>query len=229
MKNRAPSILVVNPNTNTATTDLLVSVAETTLAGSGFDIVGVTAAAGPRMIVDAEALAEAADHTVAAALAGVAEHRPVAVIIGAFGDPGFTELRAAIDIPVVGIGQAAVARAASGGRRFAIATTTGELAEPLLELVRTVCPLADFAGIFLSDSDPLMLAADPEASVIELGKAVDDAVAAGAEAVIIGGGPLSNSARQLALRTDVVIIEPVPSAAFSVLDELDVASPPVRA
>ena len=216
-----PTILVVNPNTNASTTDMLVAVAEKAMDGSRYDVVGVTAASGPRMIVDAEALAEAAEHTVAAALSGIDVHRPCAVIIGAFGDPGVAALRQLVDFPVVGIGQAAVSTAARGGRRFAIATTTSLLEPSLRELVRHCSPDADFAGIFLTDSDPLVLARDHDASVFELGTAVDDAAAAGAEAVIIGGGPLSDSARQLALRTDVVIVEPVPSAALWVLERME--------
>lgn len=217
-------ILVVNPNTNTDTTDLLVDVAESVSTESGFTVVGVTARSGPRMIVDADALTNAGKHTVSAALAGIAQHNPAAVIVGAFGDPGADELRALVDIPVIGIGRAAVLRAAAGGRRFAIATTTGELAEPISNLVRRARPDANFAGVFLSSSDPLSLAEDPDASVFELGVAVERAIAAGCEAVIIGGGPLSGSARQLARRTDVVIVEPVPSAVLTILDELRTAS-----
>lgn len=208
-------ILVVNPNTNPATTRMMVEAARSALSTLAEEAVvtGVTAASGPGMIVDPEALVAAARPTVLAALAGVEEHRPDAVLVAAFGDPGARTLGDLLPVPVVGIGEAAVLAAAASGRRFAVVTTTGLLAESLDELVRRHCPEeADYAGLFLTNGDPEALAADPHRNVAALGGAVDDAVAAGCEVVVIGGGPLSDAARVLAERTDVQVIEPVPSA-----------------
>ncbi|MGC5164375.1 aspartate/glutamate racemase family protein [Rhodococcus sp. DT1] len=216
----ADRILVVNPNTNDATTEMLVEVATDSLAHADTDAVGITARAGPRMITDAPALARAATHTVDAAMEGIDLHRPVAIIVGAFGDPGVPELRSLTDLPVVGIGEAAVLAAGKGGRRFAIATTTGQLAGNLCSLVARVDPNADFAGVMLTSTGPLALACAHEESVAQLAAAVDEAAQAGAEAVIIGGGPLSAAARALPARSDVVIIEPVPSAVEWVLGKI---------
>ncbi|MFZ3393142.1 aspartate/glutamate racemase family protein [Rhodococcus sp. 7Tela_A2] len=214
------SILVVNPNTNEATTEMLVEVAAGLLAETGTRVIGITARAGPRMITNAAALTDAATHTVDVAMEGIDLHHPVAIIVGAFGDPGVSELRSLTDIPVVGIGEAAVLAASKGGRRFAIATTTGELADSLCSLVARVDPSADFAGVMLTSTGPLALACAYEESVTELDAAVDEAAAAGAGAVVIGGGPLSAAARVLSARSDVVIIEPVPSAVEWVLGKI---------
>ena len=219
------SIPVVNPNTNESTTEMLVEVAACALSDMSTTVVGVTARAGPRMITDVPALARAAVHTVEAAMTGIALHDPVAVIVGAFGDPGVSELRAMTGIPVVGLGEAAVLAAGTDGRRFAIATTTGELAESLCSLVARVDPNADFAGVMLTSTGPLALARAPEESVTQLAAAVDRAAEAGAEAVIIGGGPLSAAARALSPRSDVIIIEPVPSAVQWVLEQAQDMSP----
>ncbi|MFD3812024.1 aspartate/glutamate racemase family protein [Rhodococcus sp. NPDC058639] len=213
-------ILVVNPNTNDATTEMLVEVATDSLADVETNAIGITARAGPRMITDASALTSAATHTVDAAMEGIDLHDPVAIIVGAFGDPGVSELRSLTDIPVVGIGEAAVLAAGKGGRRFAIATTTGQLVGNLYSLVTRVDPSADFAGVMLTSTGPLALACAPEESVTQLAAAVDEAAQAGAEAVIIGGGPLSAAARALPARSDVVIIEPVPSAVEWVLGRI---------
>lgn len=216
-------ILVINPNSNTATTQLLVDVARRWLHDTEFTVIGITAGTGPAMITRTEQLRAAGPEVVAAALDAIEHHGPAAVIVGAFGDPGAAELRALVDIPVVGIGEAGILHAARGGRRFAIATTTADLAAQLDALTRATVPDGDFAGVFLTASSPLVLAEDLASSVDELGTAVDAAVAAGASAVVIGGGPLSDSARRLALRTDVHVVEPVPSAVAMVVDRISSA------
>lgn len=214
------TVLVVNPNTNVDTTRLLVDVATPLLDGSGLVAVGITADQGPRMITAEDALRRSVGPTVAAASRGAEEHRPAAVIVGAFGDPGVSELATQLEVPVVGIGSSAIQDAARGGRRFAVATTTPGLGPALEHLVAGAAPGADFAGLFYTDSGPLDLAGDPDATADELGRAVDRAVAARAETVVIGGGPLSDAARRLARRTDVRIVQPVPSAVRAVLHAL---------
>ncbi|MGV8872613.1 MAG: aspartate/glutamate racemase family protein [Rhodococcus sp. (in: high G+C Gram-positive bacteria)] len=213
-------ILMVNPNANSETTKLLVDVARSCFTGTEFTVIGITAGTGPSMITGAAQLRAAGPDVVTASLESIEQHAPDAVIIGAFGDPGAPELRSLVDIPVVGIGEAAILRAAGSGRRYAIATTTGELTAELVALAEKTAPDGDFAGVFLTETTPLALATDPAASLAELGKAVDDAIAAGAEAVIIGGGPLSDSARTLSLRTDIDIIEPIPSAVAMAMDRI---------
>lgn len=216
------TILLVNPNTNTRTTALMVAVANETVVGTGFVVVGVTAAVGPKMIIEPEALQSAVEHVIDATLHGIEVHHPVAVIVSAYGDPGIVELRSRVKIPVIGIGQASILEAGAHGRRFAIATTTGQLRPAIDALVRFNCPEGDYAGTWLTDHEPLTLARDDAASLAQLGRAVDAAVAAGAQAVVIGGGPLSGSARELSVRTDVAIIEPIPSAVRKVLAEFSV-------
>lgn len=214
MNDSVPRLLVVNPNTNGATTTMMVDAARRVAAelGQGAVVVGATAASGPAMIVDPAALAAAAAPTVAAGCAGVAEHLPDAVVVGAFGDPGAVELRAALRIPVIGIGEAAIREAAGRGTPFAIVTSTPLLHDQLRELVVSHCPGGDFVGLFFSEGDPVELARDPDRNVEALGAAIDDAVAAGAQSVVIGGGPLTSAARQLAARSDVAVIEPVSCA-----------------
>ncbi|GAB3128671.1 aspartate/glutamate racemase family protein [Tsukamurella serpentis] len=202
-------VLIVNPNSNTDTTAMLVRVAAS--AAPDFCFRGVTAAFGPRMIVDPPALHESARATVDAVAGAVRESCPDAVIVGAFGDPGLGELAQMLSIPVVGIGRSAVTAAVRGGR-FAVATTTPALRGAIDDLVADAAPGADYAGTFICDGDPVALAAEPDRMYQALSGTVDEAVAAGARAVVIGGGPLSDSAARLAERTDAEIVEPVPAA-----------------
>lgn len=205
-------LLIVNPNTNAATTRLLETVARQQLEGTHLAVRGVTVDEGPRMIVEPAALDASVSYVVERTRRAVTEQTR-GVIVGAIGDPGVDELRRLYDIPVVGIGEASVRAAAEGGRRFGMATSTGLLSLRLEQLVARHSAPGRFTGIRFTPTLADDLAADPEQQFVELQRAVhDSAVFDGAEAVIIGGGPLSESARRIAAASSVPIIEPVPSA-----------------
>lgn len=209
------SILLVNPNTNAATTAMLTALATENLEPFGFSVRGVTAAAGPSMIIDAIALADSAQYVEEAAEAALRDGSvsTAAIVIGAIGDPGRAALAAQVPVPVVGIGQASVIAAAREGRRFGMATSTPELVASLEGLVAEHGASEHFSGVRLTDSEPLPLAADPERQFEELAEAVQRCVELdGAQAVIIAGGPLSETARRIAALGLASIIEPIPSA-----------------
>lgn len=132
------------------------------------------------------------------------------VVVAAFADPGVPELRDA-GYRVTGIGEAALQ--AAGGRRFALATTTPDLAEAICGLVDRAGVADLFTGVELTTTDPLMLAEDPEACREELDAVVWRCLAAGAQRVVIGGGPLSDAAADLAGCYPDVIVEPLTAAA----------------
>lgn len=186
MSEQSPDVVLVNPNTTRATT---------------------------AMITVPEALADATRHVVALVqdLVHAPEGAPM-VVVAAFGDPGVPELRDA-GYRVTGIGEAALQAAAAGGRRFALATTTPDLAEAICGLVDRAGVADLFTGVELTTTDPLMLAEDPEACREELGAVVWRCLAAGAQRVVIGGGPLSDAAADLAGRYPDVIVEPLAAAA----------------
>ncbi|MGC3904554.1 aspartate/glutamate racemase family protein [Corynebacterium variabile] len=186
MSEQSPDVVLVNPNTNRATT---------------------------AMITGPEALADATRHVVALVqdLVHAPEGAPM-VVVAAFADPGVPELRDA-GYRVTGIGEAALQAAAAGGRRFAVATTTPDLAEAICGLVDRAGVADLFTGVELTTTDPLMLAEDPEACREELDAVVWRCLAAGAQRVVIGGGPLSDAAADLAGRYPDVIVEPLTAAA----------------
>lgn len=208
------TLVVVNPNTSEATTRLLVTAARAAVGeGDDVEIVGVTVAEGPSIITSPSALAAAAGLVVEAAREAAARLDPSALIVAAFGDPGAAGAAIATGLPVIGIGGAAVRSASAGGRRFAIATTTAQLEPALRELVDAEGALAEYAGCFLTESAAEELE-DPERLLAELRAALLRARAAGAEAVVIGGGPLSAAAAGLAeeFRGRIPVIEPVRAA-----------------
>jgi allantoin racemase len=208
-------ILLINPNSSNDTTAMMVAIARSCVPAD-VAIVGATAARGPPMIVTPQALAAAADEVVEI---GIREAAAVAgIIVGAFGDPGLETLKAKVSVPVVGICEASMIEAASGGRRFGVATVTPELVTSIAECARDLGLRHLFTGTRLTPGDPLERARDPARLRDGLAAAVaqcfdDDH----AEAVIIGGGPLGHAATALAQSFDRPIIAPIPAAVARLL------------
>lgn len=196
-------LALVNPNTDSAVTQAMCAIA----ARTGAAIAGFTAPFGAPLITNEAALAEAAEAVLALApeLGGFD-----GVIVAAYGDPGLETLRARLSIPVIGIAEAAMLAAGMGGRRFAVATTTPDLRHAIAAGARRGGHTG-FAGVWLTPDDPVALMADPARLVPALRAACEAAIAeGGAEAVIIGGGPLAKAAETLRGCLPVPIIAPIP-------------------
>ena len=214
-------LLLINPNTSAATLAMMLDVARGLLPGS-VEIAGVCAAFGPPMIVDAAALAAAATEVAGfGRLAGID-----AVIVAAFGDPGVAALQAANAVPVIGIGAAAMQEAAATGRRFGIVTTTPGLAGAIEAQVTGLGLAGRFTGLRLTEGG-VALPADPAALIQALERAMRDCIDRdGAQAVIVGGGPLAQAAAALRHRFPAEIVEPVPAAIRQALALLRPVAPP---
>jgi allantoin racemase len=208
-------LALVNPNTSASTTAMMVDIARA--AAPGVEIEGLTAQFGEPLITTPAALVVAAD-AVQALAPELLERQPDGVIISAFGDPALQRLRDMLSCPVTGIAEAAMAEAAQEGRRFAVVTTTPDLAETIRDAAQTYGRGRLFVGIALTESDPVRLMADPARLELELVAACQVAVAdLRAQAIVIGGGPLALAARQLRSRVEVPIIEPIPAAVRSAM------------
>jgi allantoin racemase len=203
-------LVLVNPNTNVAATSLMVAIARQHLR-AGFALEGVTATSGAALITDADQLRVAANAVVAIGptLAG----RSDGVIVSAFGDPGVETLRRHLLVPVAGIGESALREAAAGGRRYSIVTTTPALVGSIsahaarLGLDRHLVSIRTTEGALeMLMADPALLAAALERAAIA---AIDED---GAEAIIVGGGPLAAAAKMLRERLAIGVIEPIPAA-----------------
>jgi allantoin racemase len=203
-------ILLINPNTNQTTTDMMVRIAQSS-ASNNVEIIGATAPRGPSMIVEPAALAASAPQVVEI---GVARAKDVSgIIISAFGDPGIGDLRRAVGVPVVGIAEAAMLTASANGRRFGVATTTPGLAASIDARAAELGLARLYSGTRLTSGDPLKLTADPDRLVEALRQAVSACIELDkAEAVIIGGGPLGNAATALTPMFSIPVIAPIPEA-----------------
>ncbi|MDI9855300.1 aspartate/glutamate racemase family protein [Comamonas sp. 17RB] len=204
------TVLLINPNTSEATTAMMHRLARKALP-QDIALRSATAQRGTTMITSAEELATSVEEVleIGQRLAGEVD----AIVIAAFGNPGLQQLRAAVALPVVGIGEAAMREAALGGRRFGVATTTPELEASIAASADALGLSSLFAGSRIPVGDPLELAGQPALQDDSLAQAVHDCMALdGAQAVVIGGGPLAESAERIAPRFSVPVISPVAAA-----------------
>ena len=206
----APVVLLINPNTSTATTAMMHALARAALPAH-LDLRSVTAGQGAAMITSDAELATAVDQVRRLGL----HHAPqvAAIVVAAFGDPGLQALRDEVDVPVLGIGESSMHEAASGGRRFGVATTTPGLQASIARAVARLGLTPWFSGTRVPAGDPLRLAGEPGLQDAALAQAVHECIAHdGAQAVVIGGGPLAQSAERIAGRFGVPVISPVAAA-----------------
>jgi len=212
--NRRARILLINPNSNAATSAMMVAIAKSAATG-GLDIIGATAIRAPQMIVSAEALEAAAPEV--EEIARAHQESCDGIIVSAFGDPGLPGIKA-MKLPAVGIGESSMFEAAERGRHFGVATTT-----PLLKAKIDALPDALglpplYTGTRIAEGDPEALMRDPARLRAALAGAVEACIVQdGAEAVIIGGGPLGEAARDLQPMFAVPVIAPIPSAVARII------------
>ncbi len=205
-----PTVLLINPNTSAQTTAMMHALARAALPES-LELRSATAARGAPMITTDAELATAQQEVLAI---GRREAGAVsAIVVAAFGDPGLALLRAAVGVPVFGIGESSMHEAAAGGRRFGVATTTPGLADSIAAAVARLGLAPQFTGTRIPQDDPLRLAAAPALQDALLTQAVRACVKEdGAQAVVIGGGPLAQSAERIAGQFAVPVISPVAAA-----------------
>lgn len=206
-------ILLINPNTTQAMTDLVVATARR-FATPGVVLIGATGRFGARYITTRAASAIAAH----AALDAYAEHGAGcdAVILACFGDPGLSGLKELATQPVVGMAEAACLAAAPLGSKFAI-VTGGERWGPMLEeFVAAIGLSSKLACVKTVAPNGAEIAREPEGSFKLLADACNVCVTEhGAGSVILGGAGLAGIAAQIAHRVPVPLIDGVAAAVKS--------------
>jgi allantoin racemase len=203
-------ILLLNPNTTSAMTGLMLN-AGRKAAASGTELIPLTASRGvPYIATRAEAQIGGA-----IALEMLAEHhRSVdGAIIAAFGDPGLMGARELFDIPVIGMAEAAMLTACMLGRRFSIVTFAAALGPWYRECVELHGLAGRLAGIRMLDGAFRSITGvqtEKEALLVELAnRAVTED---GADVVILAGGPLAGLAEKVADRIPVPVVDQIAAA-----------------
>jgi Asp/Glu/hydantoin racemase len=203
-------ILLVNPNVTEAITERMASEARRA-ASAGTEIVAVTAGFGT-LYIENRVEAAIAGHAVLDALAGHAVGCDAA-IVAAFGDPGLAAGKELLDIPVVGISEAALVTAWLLGRRFSIVCLTARLRVWYAECVAEhglAGRLASVRALDVPVRDITRAREELGEPLVELClRAVEED---GAEVVIVGGGPAAGLARDAAGRVPVPLLDGVTCA-----------------
>lgn len=203
-------LLLVNPNVTERITELMAAEARRA-ASATTEIVTATARFGA-LYIENRAEAAIAAH---AALDVLAEHAPgcQAAIIAAFGDPGLAAARELLDIPVVGIAEAALLFAWTLGRRFSIVCLTPRLRTWYMECAAEhglAGRLASVRALDVALSDIARAREDLGDRVLEqCARAVEED---DAEVIILGGGPLAGLARDSRARIPVPALDGVSCA-----------------
>ena len=210
-------MLVVNPNTTESVTKLLAQRVQAAL-GAAADVESITGRFGAAYIASEASYVVAAHAALDAGIAHCDAHgRPDAIIVGCFGDPGGFALREALALPVIGLAEASMRKAATHGR-FAIVTGGAAWRPMLLRLVRAL-DLADrLATIEIVAATGAELATDPERAIVALGEACVRA-AIGVGAIVLGGAALAGMAEAIASTLPMPLIDSVDAAARAALAE----------
>ncbi|RJL05922.1 aspartate/glutamate racemase family protein [Paracoccus siganidrum] len=215
-------IVLINPNSNEAATQSMAELAQDEV-GDAASVEGRSNTGAPALLTTPEDMANAVPGVVAVGTEAASDPRVAALIVSAFSDPGLPELREAVDIPVFGIGEEVFHEAARDGRPFGIVTVTPD--EELIESFRQKAVAlgyeAQYRGVRVTPGDPTELVQDADRLDAALADAVRQSVSEdGAEAVIMGGGPLSASAIRLQPQFQQPLVIAVTAAARAAVQEI---------
>jgi Asp/Glu/hydantoin racemase len=216
-------ILLINPNSNAKATESMAELASME-AGDGIRVEARSNEGAPALLTTPEDMQNAIPGVVQIGVDAVTDQKVAAIIVTAFSEPGLEELRAAVDVPVFGIGESVFHEAAEGGRAFGIVTVTPD--QGLIDSFRDRAAALGYAdqyrGVRVTPGDPTELVQSPEALDAALAEASRASIEEdGAEAVIMGGGPLSASALRLQPQFDVPLVVAVNAAARAAVAAID--------
>lgn len=209
-------LLLINPNTTAAITDLLVA-QSMKLVPPDVNVAGVTGRFGGRYVA-CRATYAIAGH---AALEAYAEHGggADAVVLACFGDPALAALREICAVPVTGMAEASCTMAARRYGRFAI-VTGGERWGPMLREFVAALGLADcLAEVATVAPTGADIARDPERALGLLADACTlCAQSNGAQCVVLGGAGLAGLAARIQDRVPVPVIDSLAAAIGAAVD-----------
>ena len=236
-------ILLINPNTSRAMTAKIADAARE-VAAPDAEITAVCPdpGRGPAAVeshVDEVAAAAAVVELIRADLATGGSD---AYVIACFGDPGLDAARELVDVPVVGIAEAAMHVAAIAGRRFAIVTTLGRTLGRARDLVarygmERACAqyrAVEIPVLDLEEASPRTVAAIERECVSAVAAPVGEA----ADAIVLGCAGMADLCALLSARVGAPVIDGV-AAAVGLADAMarmavrtgirgEYAAPPVR-
>ncbi|MEN5167803.1 aspartate/glutamate racemase family protein [Achromobacter kerstersii] len=211
-------LLVVNGNTTSDLTTSLANQARAFFDGAAH-VHAVTAVFGPAYIasrVEAAVAAHAVLETVEREVTQ-AEAPFDACLLACFGEPGIGAVRETLSVPVVGMAEASIMAAMQRGDRYAIVTVGQRWPGMLREQIRQLGLDARCAGIIALPGNALDYVSRTPESAAEVSRALDAAVAQGADVVIVAGAALAGYLPVLPRKPAVPIIDSYRAALAQVL------------
>ena len=198
-------ILLVNGNTSDEVTDTLADVAREA-AGPETEITSATGAFGVRLIGH-RAEASLAEHAVLERIAENADSVD-GVLIGVSGDTALRAARAMVDIPVVGMTEAAMLMACMLGGRFGLITFSTPSTPLYRELVESHGLMARLAGMRTIDVTFAQAFGERDTMTAPILEAADALIGEdGAETLIVVGAAGAGLAAKLQPRVPVPLLD----------------------
>ncbi len=204
-------ITLINPNTSRAMTTKIAAAARE--------------AAGPDVVIDAvcpETGAAAIESHVDEVLAAAAVVDLVqqdqqaggsdAYVIACFGDPGLDAARELVDVPVIGIAEAAMHAATLAGRTFAVVTTLSRTLGRARDLVARY-GMRD-AAVWLTAAEIPVLELEDTGSeaAASIARLCHEAVRREADVIVLGCAGMADLCRMLTATAGVPVVDGVASA-----------------
>ncbi|MGU3293509.1 aspartate/glutamate racemase family protein [Williamsia sp. M5A3_1d] len=205
-------ICLINPNTTTSMTDLMVRAAQAA-AGAGTEIVGVTSSMGPASIESHYDEALAVPGVLAAITADRAGDTPCdAYVLACFGDPGLDAAREIAGAPVVGVAQAAMTLAGLVGGGFSVVTTLSRTIGRADELTHRYGVAGLCRGLHACDIPVLELETDPDTEAVLTDACARALADDGAESIVLGCGGMAELAARISAKIGAPVIDGVAAA-----------------
>jgi Asp/Glu/hydantoin racemase len=209
------NILLINPNTSTHITEKMVAVAQSTLKGQA-SVIGVTAKRGPAVV------GSRVENTLAAVSSvelGAAYQSPVdAVVLGISTDSGLAALRELLNVPVVGMLEAALLTACQLGGRIGL-LTLGRRMLPLYQEQIAVYGLSGRLFGWRAMELPAAFGHAPGPEVFEAvaAEAAEMVAEHGLDVIILSGAVLAGCRAVIQHRVSVPIIDGIEAASLQAL------------
>ena len=204
-------LLLINPNT-TASMTAAIGATGRAAARSDTEILAVNPAEGPASIENDDD-----EHRCIPGLleevakAAASENRPDAYVIACFGDPGLEQVRELVDVPVLGIAQAAMHAAALAAGTFSVVTSMSATVPRAWELAKGHTPSACL-GVYASDIPVLRIDSDPS-TIAPIGDLCAKALAEdGSRSIVLGCAAMARFAAPLSRRLGVPVVDGVVAA-----------------
>lgn len=208
MKNTPTRILIINPNTTQSMTQKI-QIAATAAAPYGIDVIARSPSQGPASIQGEEDGLAALPGLIEEAKKGETEGFDAA-IIACFDDTGLSELRTLVNMPVIGIGEAAFHAAMMLGTPFSVVTTLA-ISIPIIEQNLRDYGLDSMCLNVRASDVPVLDLENPDSDAqqkisLEISKALKEDKA---QAIILGCAGMADLSKQLSIKHKVPVIDGV--------------------